>query len=81
VRLFLLVFVYQCYANSSDYDAARSNALAAAYRQSGFESAVTNYAKNMDEKYIPSYINDNGIIAMILFQCVEKHELSWTWRF
>jgi hypothetical protein len=75
------ILIHQSYANNGDYNPARSNALAAFYDQSGIKADVNTYGKYLDDKYVPDYINNDAVPALILLQYINNHSLSWTWRF
>ncbi len=76
-----MFFLIKANATNADYNSARSHMYSAMYKQSGLESEINTYAKTLDDKYIPKYLNDSGIVAGLVMQAMIKHQIGWKWTF
>jgi hypothetical protein len=66
-----------CHATDKDYPKATNKALEAFYAQTGLELYVNTTAKDLDKKYVPEFINSNGVVALVLLKLTVQHKAEW----
>lgn len=77
--LFILMISNTCMAN--DYKSACTTALNAAYKQSGAEHEVSQFAINLEQKLVPEEIRPYGAVSYIVYNALASRSISFRWSF